>query len=277
MTGAVSSLYWEIHGPADGELVVLSAGLGGSRNYWAAQLPALTKYYRVLVYDHFGTGRSRGEIPELYTVEAMAAELGGLLEDQVSGPVHFIGHALGGLIGLELARRSPELVASLLLINAWSEPNAHSRRCFSVRRKLLLNSGPEAYLEAQPLFLYTPVWIAANTEWLEQESSHALASFPPPANVLRRIAALLAWQPAAQELAKVRAETLVLATRDDSLVPWTCSQKLADRLPNSSIRLLPEGGHGVNVTEVERFNELMIDQLRKHRLPAAALTTQEAL
>ena len=100
MTGAVSSLYWEIHGPADGELVVLSAGLGGSRNYWAAQLPALTKYYRVLVYDHFGTGRSRGEIPELYTVEAMAAELGGLLEDQVSGPVHFIGHALGGLIGL---------------------------------------------------------------------------------------------------------------------------------------------------------------------------------
>lgn len=58
----------------------------------------------------------------------MAAELGELLEEQAAEPVHFIGHALGGLIGLELARRSPELVASLLFINAWSEPNAHSRR-----------------------------------------------------------------------------------------------------------------------------------------------------
>lgn len=277
MTGTENALYWESHGPADGETVVLSSGLGGASNYWTPQLPALTKRYRVLVYDHFGTGRSRGELPEFYTVEAMAAELDGLLKQQVSGSVHFIGHALGGLIGLELARRSPELVASLLLINAWSEPNAHSRRCFSVRRKLLLNSGPEAYLEAQPLFLFPPVWIAANSEWLEQESSHALASFPPPANVLRRIAALQAWQPAAQELAEVRAGTLVLATRDDSLVPWTCSQKLAARLPNSGIRLLPEGGHAVNITEAERFNELMLDHLRKHRLPAEAFNTQEAL
>ena len=277
MTGAVSSLYWEIHGPADGETVVLSAGLGGSGNYWAPQLPALTNRYRVLVYDHFGTGRSRGDVPEFYTVEAMAAELGELLEEQAAEPVHFIGHALGGLIGLELARRSPELVASLLLINAWSEPNAHSRRCFSVRRKLLLHSGPEAYLEAQPLFLFPPVWIAANSEWLEQESTHMLASFPSQANVLRRMAALQAWQPAPQELAEVHAETLVLATRDDALVPWTCSQKLAGRLPNSGIRLLPEGGHAVNVTEVERFNELMLDHLRKHRLPAEALTTEEAL
>ena len=69
----------------------------------------------------------------------------------------------------------------------------------------------------------------------------------------------------------------MLATRDDALVPWTCSQKLAGRLPNSGIRLLPEGGHAVNVTEVERFNELMLDHLRKHRLPAEALTTEEAL
>jgi len=277
MKSAAGTLYWEAYGPADGETVVLSAGLGGAGKYWSPQLPALTERYRVLVYDQFGTGRSRGDVPEFYTVADMAAELDALLEEQIAGPVHFIGHALGGLIGLELARRSPGRVGSLLLINAWAEPNAHSRRCFSVRRKLLLSSGPEAYLEAQPLFLFPPVWIAENSEWLEQESSHMLASFPSQENVLRRLAALQSWQPKPEDLASIRANTLVLATRDDALVPWTCSQKLASRLPNSGIRLLPEGGHAVNVTEVERFNELMLDHLRKHRLPAEALTTQEAL
>eukprot|EP00003_Mantamonas_plastica_P027859 TRINITY_DN6103_c0_g1_i1.p1 TRINITY_DN6103_c0_g1~~TRINITY_DN6103_c0_g1_i1.p1 ORF type:complete len:278 (-),score=28.58 TRINITY_DN6103_c0_g1_i1:197-1030(-) len=277
MTDAAGKLYWESHGPADGETIVLSAGLGGSGKYWAPQLPVLTDRYRVLVYDQFGTGRSRGDIPEFYTVADMAAELDEVLEEQVAGPVHFIGHALGGLIGLELARRSPQRVGSLLLINAWAEPNAHSRRCFSVRRKLLQSAGPEAYLEAQPLFLYPPVWIANHSEWLEQESAHMLASFPSRENLLRRMAALQSWQPAPEALMAIATDTLVLATRDDALVPWTCSQKLAARLPNSGIRLLPEGGHAVNITEVTRFNELMLDHLRKHRLPAEALTTQEAL
>ncbi|MBE03082.1 pyrimidine utilization protein D [Marinobacter lutaoensis] len=277
MNGA-AAIHWQCHGPATAETVVLSAGLGGSGNYWAPQIPALAERYRVLVYDHFGTGRSRGEIPEFYTVADMARELETVLDDaDIPGPVHFVGHALGGLIGLELARRAPERIGSLLLINAWAEPNAHTRRCFSVRRKLLLSAGPEAYLEAQPLFLYPPVWIAEHSEHLEQEQTYLLASFPPRDNLLRRMAALQAWQPAPAELAQIRAHALVLATRDDALVPWTCSQKLAARLPNSSVRLLPTGGHAVNVTEPDRVNALVLDHLRRHRLPATDRITQEAL
>lgn len=277
MSAAPAPLYWQCLGPIDGETVVLSAGLGGSHSYWASQLPALIGRYRVLVYDHFGTGRSPGQLPDSYSVADMAAELDALLAQQAPGPVHFIGHALGGLIGLELARRSPQRLASLLLINAWAEPNEHSRRCFSVRRKLLQSAGAEAYLEAQPLFLYPPVWIAGNSEWLEQEFAHALENFPAGDNLLRRMAALQAWQPGPEQLAQVQTGTLVMATRDDALVPWTCSQTLASRLPNAGFRLLPEGGHGVNITEVDRFNELMLGHLGKHRLPTQVLNTQEAL
>lgn len=277
MSGTAGALYWESLGPDDGETVVLSAGLGGSGSYWASQVPELAKRYRVLVYDQFGSGRSGGEVPKFYTVKDMAAELDALLETTASGPVHFIGHALGGLIGLELARLSPGRVGSLLLINAWAEPNAFSRRCFSVRRKLLLSNGPEAYLEAQPLFLYPPVWIAENSEWLDQEITHQLAGFPPQENLLRRMHALQTWKMTPEELAEVRVDALVLATRDDSLVPWTCSQTLAARLPLSSVKLLPTGGHAINVTEPERFNTLMLNHLRKHRLPTEAKVNQEVL
>lgn len=104
MSKSAPILYWESQGPADGETVVLSAGLGGSGHYWESQLPALRERYRVLVYDHFGTGRSGGEIPEYYTVADMADELEAMLVTADAGRVHLVGHALGGLIGIELAR-----------------------------------------------------------------------------------------------------------------------------------------------------------------------------
>ncbi len=276
MSGTTGTLWWESFGPDDGETVVLSAGLGGSGSYWSAQVPALAERYRVLVYDQFGTGRSPGAVPEPYSVADMAEELELLLAETCAGPVHFVGHALGGLIGLELARRWPQRLGSLLLVNAWAEPNPHSGRCFSVRRKLLNSEGPAAYLEAQPLFLYPPVWIAENASWLEQETAHQLAGFPPPENLLRRMQALESWTLAGEIPARVAEGTLVLATRDDSLVPWTCSQKLTSRLPGSGLQLLPSGGHAVNVTEPDRFNALMLNHFRKHRLPAAARINQEA-
>lgn len=277
MSVTKSSLYWESHGPGDAETVVLSAGLGGSGHYWESQIPALKERYRVLVYDHFGTGRSGGEIPEFYTVADMADELEAMLQETTTGAVHLVGHALGGLIGIELARRVPHRVGSLFLINAWAAPNAHSRRCFSVRRGLLENVGPEAYLEAQPLFLYPPVWIADHSEWLEQESIFALASFPPPQNLLRRMAALLAWQPSSDDLGQVTADTTVLGSRDDALVPWSCSQELAIRLPNASVRLVPDGGHAVNITEPERVNALLLTHLQQHRRSVDRFKTQETL
>ncbi len=48
---------------ADAPTLVLSSGLGGSGRYWADDLALLTRDYRVLVYDHAGTGRSPAVLP----------------------------------------------------------------------------------------------------------------------------------------------------------------------------------------------------------------------
>jgi aminoacrylate hydrolase len=70
-----AGLWHEWHGPADGEIVILSPGLGGSANYWTANLPALSERHRVLLYDHRGTGRSDRNLPAGLTVEDMAADV----------------------------------------------------------------------------------------------------------------------------------------------------------------------------------------------------------
>ena len=60
--------------------------------------------------------------------------------------------------------------------------------------------------------------------------------------MLARIEALLAFDIDAK-LPKITAPVLVSASADDMLVPVTCSQRLAERLPNATLDITPWGGH----------------------------------
>jgi aminoacrylate hydrolase len=153
-------MHFEIHGRSDpgAEAIVLSSGLGGAGGFWAPQMAALAPRFKVVLYDHRGTGKSGGALPEGYSIGHMADDVAEVLDRCGIERAHLMGHALGGLVGLELALRAPSRVAKLVLVNAWSAPNAHSRRCFDVRRDLLRNTGVEAYVRAQPIFLYPGPW-----------------------------------------------------------------------------------------------------------------------
>ncbi|MGH9122097.1 MAG: alpha/beta fold hydrolase, partial [Acidimicrobiales bacterium] len=72
----------------------------------------------VFLYDLRGHGLS--SMPDRsYRVEDHLADLCALLQHwEIEQPVHLVGNSYGGLIALEMARRYPERVASLLLIEA---------------------------------------------------------------------------------------------------------------------------------------------------------------
>jgi aminoacrylate hydrolase len=256
-------MYHEIHGRTDpgAPAVLLSSGLGGSAHYWAPQIPALAKDFRVIAYDQTGTGRSGGTVPPGYAISDMAAEVAALLDELGVGKVHFVGHALGGLVGLQLAVDRPELVDRLVLVNAWAKTHPHTLRCFAARKNLLLNTGVAAYVQAQPLFLYPAAWLADRQEWLAEQDAAGIAHFPPTETVLRRIEAVERFDLSA-DIAAVTASTLAIATRDDVLVPCTCSIALADQLAQVRLELLDQGGHACNITDPAGFDALVVAFLR---------------
>jgi aminoacrylate hydrolase len=236
--------------------LVLSSGLGGAAHYWAPQIRALAREYRVIAYDQLGTGRSPGALPDGYSIADMASELAALLGENGVEKCHFMGHALGGLVGLQLALTRPALVDRLVVINAWAKTHPHTLRCFAARKSLLANTGVAAYVAAQPLFLYPAWWMADRTAWLAEQDAAGVAHFPPAETVLRRIGAIEAFDIAA-DLSKITAPTYVIATRDDVLVPSTCSVALADGLPNGQLEMLDQGGHACNITDPDGFDALV--------------------
>ncbi|MBC2680224.1 pyrimidine utilization protein D [Pseudomonas baltica] len=238
--------------------LLLSSGLGGSAGFWAGDLALLGEHFRVVTYDHAGTGRSPAQLPEGYCIAHMAEELLALLDELDIEQCHFMGHALGGLVGLELAAMCPERLSSLVLINAWSSPNPHSARCFAVRKNLLRHSGSQAYVQAQALFLYPADWIASNGARLAEDEAHALAHFPSHDNLLRRINALETFD-IESRLQGIHTPTLLIANRDDMLVPWQRSRHLADRLPNATLVVLEYGGHASSVSDPQPFHHAVLD------------------
>ena len=247
-------MYYEIHGRIDGApTVVLSSGLGGAAHYWSPHIPALARDFRVIAYDQHGTGRSGGTVPDGYSIGDMAAELGALLDEIGVAKCHFIGHALGGLIGLRLALAKPSVIDRMVLVNAWIRTHPHTLRCFAIRKKLLLDTGAEAYVRAQPLFLYPASWMADRQDWLLEQDAAGIAHFPPTDTVLRRIGAVEAFD---IDVSTIAAPTLVVATRDDVLVPYTCSVALADALPNAELALADHGGHACNITDPAGFDAM---------------------
>jgi len=247
-------LWFEWHGPPEGEVLILSPGLGGAGSYWAPNLAALSRDHRVLVYDHRGTGRSGPLSDGPVSVASMAADVRALMDELGVQRPCFLGHALGGLIGLELGA----VLAKRVIVNGWPRLDPHTALCFDMRLELLRASGPDAYVRAQPIFLYPAGWSSMNSGMLDLEAEHQLERLPPVATVEKRIAAARAFElrpgPACP--------TLLVAAADDVLVPALCSELLAGELANATVASLEWGGHACNVTDPDTFNRLVLKFLR---------------
>ena len=253
-----AGLWYDWAGQEQGNVLILSPGLGGSAGYWRPNIAAFGDHFRVLLYDHRGTGRSDRELPDA-SVGAMADDILALMDALGINRATLVGHAAGGVAGLALALKAAERLDRLVTVNAWLRPDRHFLRCFETRLALLRDSGLDAYLRSQPLFLYPANWISDNLDRLDAEAEHQRAAFPGRETVERRIAALAAFD-VADRAADFTVPILGLAASDDMLVPSRCTDPGFDDIPSADGALM-RGGHACNVTEPELFAFLVLQYL----------------
>ena len=189
-----------------------------------------------------------------------------------NGQFYRLSHrdVLGALIGLQLALDRPEAVSALTLVNGWLSLSPHTRRCFQVRERLLHAGGAQAWVEAQPLFLYPAEWMAARLPRLEAEDALAISHFQGKENLLKRLQALKQAD-FSRRAAAIACPTLIISAADDLLVPASCSRVLQTAIPGSQLVEMPWGGHACNVTDADTFNTILRDGLAA-MLPVARET-----
>jgi len=107
-------------------VVVLDAGLGGDHAYWpAAVRRASALHTQVCAYDRYGLGLSDG-VPGVLslnarktkTIDQTVSDLHALVRAaKIKGPYVFVAHSIAGLIDREYARRYPNDVAGMVLLD----------------------------------------------------------------------------------------------------------------------------------------------------------------
>lgn len=152
-------------------LVLLVHGGGAHHGWWAGVVPELAERFDLIIPDLSGHGDS--EHREHYGPELWAAELAAIVEQEGGGPVSYVGHSMGGLVGVFMAARLGHIVDALVLVDSglrWpgengSEPRGRPRRATRVYPT------EEAALEH---FRLRPIETSADPALLEKVGRHAL-------------------------------------------------------------------------------------------------------
>lgn len=250
-------LYYEVYG--EGPPLMLVAGLGGVGAYWNPQIEAFSRYFKVIVHDHRGTGRSsRSKIR--YSLEQMAQDTLHLMDALEIDRAHLVGHSTGASIGQILGIDHPTRMGRIVMASGWTKADGFFRRCFEVRRDLLLKSGPEAYVRATPIFLHPSWWIRDNIAAIEATEADIYGTDPDVEIMNSRIDALLAFN-MVERLSKIETEVLVLGVRNDHLTPAYFSEELARLIPRARLKIMEDGGHAASQIMPDEFNRIVLDFL----------------
>lgn len=107
-----------------GPYVVLEAGLGDSSTSWQTITRTLSEFSQVILYDRAGLGRSTPRSIDTdtpITANQAVTTLHSLLQKaDIRPPYILVGHSLGGLYMQLFARKYPDAVRGIVLIDSTS-------------------------------------------------------------------------------------------------------------------------------------------------------------
>ncbi len=103
----------------EGPPLVLVHGAACDGRVWRPQLAALSDEFTVVAWDEPGAGRS-SDVPADIGLPDYADALAAVIGALALGPAHVAGLSWGGTVALELYRRRPELVATLVLADSYA-------------------------------------------------------------------------------------------------------------------------------------------------------------
>jgi 3-oxoadipate enol-lactonase len=254
------NLYYEFHGPEDGEVIVLSNGIMMSTASWFFQTEALSKHFRVLLYDCRGMWKS--DHPDgPYSMEMHADDLAGLLDALGIKKAHIAGISYGSEISLVFALRHPGKTKSLVVIDGVSE----------VPLLLKLQSYPWKLAgernDAELLF-HTSVFLNFGEEYLTRNEALLPASLANFAKLdlssfVKLMNAFTTYN-ITDQLGQISCPTLIVVGEEDAIKGRKMAQIMVERISQAEYVVVPGAGHALCLDKPEPLNTLLLGFALKH-------------
>jgi 3-oxoadipate enol-lactonase len=250
------NMYYEVHGK--GVPLVMIQGFAGNHQAWFFQTSVFKKYYKVVIFDNRGIGRS-GKSNEPYTIKTMADDVIGLMDYLNIDKAHVLGLSLGGMVAQEVAISYAERVSKLILGSTFAgsevnDVNPELMKVLGIRegstdvdirsidfRKLMNFMVSSAFNKRLFKMVLVPL------------SKYSLRSVDPE-RYLGQMQSLAGYD-TLDRLHMIKAPTLVITGKGDRIISPGASEVIASHIPNSKLVLVKGGSHAFFMEMRGRFNK----------------------
>ncbi|MEU4040841.1 4-carboxymuconolactone decarboxylase [Streptomyces antibioticus] len=247
----MNTLQYRFDGPEDAPVLILGPSLGTTWHMWDRQIPELVQQWRVFRYDLPGHGGAPAH--PAVSVGDLADRLLATLDGLGVERFGYAGCALGGAVGVQLALRHPERVASLALIAA--SPRFGTPDEFRQRGVVVRTNGLDPIARTSPDRWFTAGFAAAQpaiTEWAVQ-----MVRTTDPGCYIAACEALAAFD-VRSELGLIGVPTLVLAGSDDQVTGPAEARTLVAGIPDARLAVVPGASHLVPVEQPAAVTDLLV-------------------
>ncbi len=261
--------------------VVLLHGKNFYGSYWENTIKALTAAgYRVIVPDQLGFGKSAK--PEIdYSFDLLADNTVHLLDQLQVQQAVILGHSMGGMLAVRLARNYPERVSRLVLEDPigledyrFFVPPQTTAQLYEIE----MNMTPEKYRAF--VKRYFVKWRPEYERFVETRCRESLSGeFPRYARAAALTFQMIYRQPVRHEFSLIKPPTLLVVGLKDRTtvgrgrVPEEIlkdkgrydllGKAAAKDIPNCRLVEIPEVGHLPHLEAPEQFHQALLDFLAK--------------
>lgn len=253
-------LYYELHGPENADVLVLSNGVLMSTASWALQTAALSKYFRVLLYDCRGMWKS--EHPDSpYSMEQHADDLAFLLEFLNIKNAHIAGISYGSEISMMFALKYPDRTKTLIIADGVSEIQPLLRASCETWVSAAKLKNPKLLLEVTKPFNFSQSYLINNKKLIDTlVSKYEQLNFDSFLRLMESFYQLNITE----QLGQINVPTLVIVGEEDLLKGRYYANLIVSKILHAEFVVIPGAGHAVCLERPGEFNSTIIGFVVKH-------------
>lgn len=236
-------------------------GAGGSSAIWHKQIKDFKKEYNILLIDLRGHGKSKNKIYDKlksYTFDSISDEIIEVLDYLKILKTHFIGISLGTIIIREIAERFPQRCKSLILGGAVMKLNFRGQ--VLMRLGVLLKSVIPYLL----LYKFFAIIIMPRKKHRESRNLFINEAKKLYQKEFKRWFTLVSEVNPLLALFRIKDSgipTLYIMGEEDHMFLPSITKLVRNHL-SSTLYIIPECGHVVNLERPQIFNMQVINYLR---------------